>query len=140
MARFPVLTALILSALAAPAPAQEAPPHLSIELNAAEAMEGACKLSFLVENSHASDVAGAVYEAVLFDTDGGVERLTLFDFGTLPAGRPRVRQFAVPGLSCDKLGRVLINGTQSCDAPGLGEDACSKGLELKSRIAVEMIG
>ena len=36
--------------------AQDTSGHLSVELNAAQDQEGACKLSFLVQNSHAADV------------------------------------------------------------------------------------
>ncbi len=115
-------------------------PRLSVELNAADPAHGGCKLSFLVLNGHQADVSRAVFEAVLFDTQGRVDRLTLFDFGALPAGRPRVRQFVVPDLSCTDLGQVLFNGVESCEAGALGAAACMDGLELKSRVTVEVIG
>ncbi|XDA97411.1 hypothetical protein AB1M95_14990 [Sulfitobacter sp. LCG007] len=115
-------------------------PRLSIELNSTEPADAACKLSFLVVNGHETDVSSAVFEAVLFDLDDRIERLTLFDFGDLPAGRPRVRQFVLPGLDCAALGRVLINGAQTCEAGAAGEGACSDGLELRSRVAVELVG
>lgn len=114
--------------------------RLLIELNALETTESACRMSFLVQNGHASDVTSAVFEAVLFDTEGRVDRLTLFDFGTLPAKRPRVRQFVVPQLSCDSLGKVLINGIESCSAVDAASDLCSKGLMLNSRVDAELIG
>jgi len=111
-----------------------------IELNAVKATEGSCTLSFLVTNGHASPIDKAVYETVLFDSAGQVERLTLFDFGTLPAARPRVRQFLVPGLDCAQLGRVLINGAETCTGEGLPPRACTDGLELRSRTDVEILG
>jgi len=114
--------------------------HVSIELNALDSEEGACRISFLIQNGHAADIAQAVYETVLFDQAGGVERLTLFDFGTLPAARPRVRQFLVPGLDCAQLGRVLINGAETCTGEGLPPEACTDGLELRSRTDVEILG
>lgn len=120
--------------------AQEAGSGLAIELNRAETVEAGCALSFVVENRLDADVAAAVYETVLFDTDGLVDRLTLFDFGTLPAGRPRVRQFVVPELVCARLGRVLINGANRCEGKNLGEAACTDGLELRTRIDVEVVG
>ena len=77
----------------------------------------------------------------LFETEAGrVERLTLFDFGTLPAARPRVRQFVVPDLACEALGRVLFNGAETCTGAGLAEGACEDGLLLSSRTAVELLG
>lgn len=114
--------------------------HLSIELNALEPVEDACRISFLIQNGHPADIDSAVFEAVLFDAAGRVDRLTLFDFGALPAARPRVRQFVVPGLACPSLGRLLINGAQSCTGAGLPADACVRGLELRSKTDVEVLG
>ncbi len=113
---------------------------LRIELNALDPVEEACRVSFLIQNGHAQDIDSAVFEAVLFDADGRVDRLTLLDFGALPAARPRVRQFMVPDLACDGLGRVLINGAETCEGEGLAQGACMEGLELDSRTDVELIG
>ena len=113
---------------------------VSIELNAVKASDGGCTLTFLAMNGHAAQIDKAVYETVLFDTQGQVDRLTLFDFGTLPAGRPRVRQFTVPGIACDGLGQVLINGAHSCEGAGLTDAACEAGLTLTTRTEIEVIG
>lgn len=132
----------LFAGLAGPVMAQETDQgaYVSIELNAVEPMEGACRVSFLVQNGHAFDIDHAVYEVVLFDTEGGVERLTLFDFADLPASRPRVRQFVIPELACDGLGRILINGAETCAGEGVASNACIKDLDLTSRIDVEMMG
>ncbi len=111
-----------------------------IELNAVKATEAGCTLSFLVVNGHASQIDKAVYETVLFDGAGQVDRLTLFDFGTLPPGRPRVRQFTVQEIACDGLSRVLINGAHTCEAPDLADTACDAGLTLDTRTKIEVIG
>ncbi len=129
--------ALLISA-AGRAAAQD--PVLRIELNAAETTEAACRLSFLIENKHATDITQAVYEMVLFNADGSVNQLTLFDFGTLPAARPRVRQFEVSGPSCDGLSRILINGASTCEAGTLGAAVCATSLELRSRTAIALLG
>ena len=115
-------------------------PHISIELNALEPVEEACRISFLIQNGYDVDIESAVYEAVLFDTEGRVDRLTLFDFGPLPAATPRVRQFVVPGLDCPSLGRLLVNGAEACAGEGVPQGACTTGLELRSRTDVEMLG
>ncbi|MCM2562020.1 hypothetical protein M8756_06480 [Lutimaribacter sp. EGI FJ00015] len=114
--------------------------HVSIELNALEAVKDACRISFLVQNGHDADIEQAVYEAVLFDTEGRVDRLTLFDFGALPSARPRVRQFVLPGLECTSLGRLLINGAETCSGDALPNDACTAGLDLRSRTDIEVLG
>ncbi|RYH02532.1 hypothetical protein EU805_07855 [Salipiger sp. IMCC34102] len=127
---------------AAPALVQEPPLQgLRIELNAAsESTGGDCTLSFIIENRLPSDIDSAVFETVLFDASGQVDRLTLFDFGTLPQGRPRVRQFSMPGTSCDGIGRILFNGANTCESADAGPDACDAGLELATRTEIEVIG
>ncbi len=111
-----------------------------IELNAVKSNEGSCTLTFLVMNGHANQIEKAVYETVLFDSAGQVDRLTLFDFGTLPPGRPRVRQFSVSGIACDGLSQVLINGAHTCEAPELANTACDAGLTLGTRTKIEVVG
>ncbi|MEL7280021.1 MAG: hypothetical protein AAFY35_07465 [Pseudomonadota bacterium] len=113
---------------------------VSIELNAVKEGESSCALTFMIINGHDSAIEKAVYETVLFDSSGQVDRLTLFDFGTLPPGRPRVRQFSVGGMTCANLGQILINGTHTCDAADLAEGACDKDLQLNSRTEIEVIG
>ena len=129
------------AALTTPALAQdELGAGLSIELNAAQTEGEACKMSFVVINGHDSDIAKAVFETVLFDAEGQVDRLTLFDFGALPAGRTRVRQFVISGTPCDGLGRVLFNGAETCEAEALAPGACEADLRLDSRAGIDVIG
>jgi hypothetical protein len=116
--------------------AQEAEPTLSVELNRIDTLDGACRLTFMVENGLEADLDTLSLETVLIDRDGRVDRLTLFDFGALPAGIPRVRQFDIPGLGCAALGRVLINGVNAC-GPAEG---CADALHFDSRTDVDLIG
>lgn len=130
-------------ALASPALAQtdtELGPHVWIELNTAQSTDASCTLTFQIINGHDAQIDKAVYETVLFNRQGQVDRLTLFDFGTLPPGRPRVRQFSVQGTACADLSRILINGAHACVAAGLDGDACETELELGTRTDIEVAG
>jgi len=122
--------------LAQPAAAQDAAAALGLELNRIDDIENACRLTFLVENTLGQDLDTLALETVLIDREGRVDRLTLFEFGALLDAVPRVRQFDIPGLACDALGRVLINGVSDC-AP-VAE--CGEALELSTRTEVELIG
>ncbi|MFP4450325.1 MAG: hypothetical protein ACLFP0_05285 [Rhodosalinus sp.] len=135
-------SALLALALAAPVAAQEEEigARLSIELNILRQTEAGCEMSFRAVNGYADDIASAVFEAVLFDAEGQVDRLTLLDFGALPAGRPRVRQFVLPDTSCEGLGQVLFNGATDCEAGDLGPEACEQDLDLRTRTDIEVTG
>lgn len=115
-------------------------PRLFIELNALETVEQACRLSFVARNTTGTDIEKAVFETVIFDADGGVSSLSLFDFRDLPQARPRVRQFDLPGATCDAVGRVLINGASTCLVSAEDSDLCDSALALTSRLTVELIG
>jgi len=133
-----IAAALILAH--SPVVAQETGPILSVELNAEANTEAGCLLTFLISNGHAEDIESAVFETVLFDSSGKVERLTLFDFGALPAGTPRVRQFQMGSLACDALGKVLINGASTCTVAGSGSPICATSLNLITRTDTELLG
>ncbi|MFG6499311.1 hypothetical protein ACGYK1_09120 [Sulfitobacter sp. 1A13191] len=117
-----------------------AAPALKVELNAADTTEANCKLTFLITNELSAPLDKAVYETVLFDREGTVNRLTLFDFGELPVGRPRVRQFVVPQTTCENLGRILFNGAQSCDGAGIEAGTCESALAPATRTEIEVLG
>jgi hypothetical protein len=127
---------------AAPAAAENAAaePALIVELNAVGQQGDACRLTFVAENGLGADVASAVFETVLFDREGQVLTLTLFDFQDLPSGRPRVRQFDIPATDCGALGRILINGASACEGEGLDAGSCMTSLRWRSRTGIEVLG
>ncbi|KIC39066.1 hypothetical protein RA27_18145 [Ruegeria sp. ANG-R] len=140
---FRVILTVLLSMFSFGASAQSASethPEISLELNSVQEVDGACRLSFVVDNQTGMDIDEAVFETVIFDTEGGVVTLSLFDFRELPLNRPRVRQFDLPGMACDSLGRALINGANSCVINGSQSDVCQSALSLSSRIEVELLG
>lgn len=113
---------------------------LSIELNDAVGADGGCRLTFLVENTLGADLTALSLETAVLTTEGQVHQVTLFDFGDLPAGRPRVRQFDLPDLSCEAIGQVLINDVAACEGAGVDPGACQSGLDLSSRTDIDLIG
>ena len=117
-----------------------AAPRLHLELNNLQDVEGACRLSFLAKNETGEAIDKAVFEAVIFDTSGGVASLSLFDFRDLPADRARVRQFDLPGTACSNIGQTLINGANSCVVQGTESEICKGALSLSSRLSVELLG
>ena len=113
---------------------------LSLELNRLEQVEGGCRLAFVAQNGLAADLEGVAFEIVIFDADGRVQRLTVFDFGALPAGRPRVRQFDLAQTQCGSVGRILVNGVSQCAGQDIDDKACEQGLILTNRTGAEFTG
>ena len=111
-----------------------------LELNTLSDTEAACRLTFVAKNETNSPIDQAVFETVVFDSSGSVFTLSLFDFRDLPQGSTRVRQFDVSGIACSSIGRVLINGANTCTAEGADSTLCGNSLSLSSKIAVELLG
>jgi hypothetical protein len=135
-----VILLCIAGAVPFSAAAQTAPSRLHLELNNLQDNDGTCRLSFLAKNETGTPIDKAVFETVIFDSDGGVANLSLFDFRDLPAGSTRVRQFDLPGRSCNSVGKALINGANSCVAEGAESTICKDALSLSSRLEIELIG
>ncbi|QBF30192.1 hypothetical protein [Thalassococcus sp. S3] len=135
-----IIAYLLTSAIGAAAEDTNSNAQITVELNTIEPVETGCQATFLTTNEHKEDVEKIVFEAVLFDTEGAVVLLTLFDFGSIPAGRPRVRQFVIPQQDCDALGSILINGVTTCSGADLTASICEAGVVVLSRTDIELLG
>jgi hypothetical protein len=135
----PVMAALLAPPALASEPVAGDGARLSIELNALEEQDGACRLIFVAENETGADLSALVLEAVLFDGEGRVAALTLLDFRDLPAGRVRVRPFDMAGIECGALERVLINDVAACEAEDGTEADCGGALAVRSRVDVGLL-
>jgi hypothetical protein len=110
-------------------------PSLSIELNSLAPVEGTCRLTFVATNRLGEDITHAAYEVVLFNSEGLVERLTVLNFRELPDGETRVRQFDLPDVECDQLGRILVNGGAVCD--GVEAGLCMDSFKATTRTDID---
>ncbi len=142
---YPFSACLALAGVATPAlsadPEDGTPPGLDLTLNSTVPTEaGTCRLTFVISNWLTKEIGKMVLETVLFDPAGQVVKLTLFDFGTLPVGRARVRQFDLADLACDGVGQVLINGVDTCEGGDLIPADCLEALRLKSEADIEVTG
>jgi len=140
--RHHIYQALICAGLCLPTgvAADSSDAQIQLELNTVQDVTNACRLTFVAHNQAGRDIDRAVFETVMFDAEGSVLGLSLFDFRELPDGTPRVRQFDVPGTACARLGRVLINGANTCTVAGADSTACSSGLNVSSRVDQELLG
>jgi len=101
-----------------------------VELNTATAAQDACRLTFTV--TAPTGLSALETQTVLFDQKGGVRAFTLFDFGTVPEGGLRVRQFDVPQTRCDDVGMILFNSVETCTTAA--GNACADVISFTSRM------
>lgn len=117
-------------------PASAGDTSLSLELNGLSSTDKGCLFTFVVSNAHVSEFDNVGYEVAIFNKKGLVDRLTVFDFRSLPAGKTKVRQFDLPRLACADVGRMLINGASACTISGTASDLCESSYAATSRVDV----
>lgn len=129
----PLLSALASLAIAAPSPAQTTG-SFEIELNRAEDVEGACRLTFVATNTTSIALTKTAFEVAVFNAEAVMSQLVVLEFGELPLGKTRVLQFDLPAMKCAEMSRLLVNGQDSCESAEGAQDICLKSLSATSRV------
>jgi len=109
------------------------PGRIELELNRLSPSGQGCLMTFVVRNGFSARLDKSAFEMVIFNGDGLVERMTVFDFGALPTGKTVVRQFEMPNMVCDGIGRILVNGAKACTGEGISPDTCIGTLKAESK-------
>ncbi|MEM9277926.1 MAG: hypothetical protein AAGA76_05090 [Pseudomonadota bacterium] len=110
-----------------------------LELNKLEPADKDCLLTFVVSSKSSKNLDKLAYEFVVFDDQLRVQRMTVFDFRELEAGKLRVRQFQLPQTQCSGLGRLLINDVSACDGNEVDASLCSSGLQISNKTNIEFL-
>lgn len=137
VATYCVAAALFLGGPAAAFAQDTAAPQLLLELNALQPSDKGCRLTFVVNNKLGQDLSKAAFEIALFSDQGVVDRLSILDFGDLPAGKTKVTRFDLAGTDCTKIGRVLVNAATECVGSGIDPKTCMRALVASSRTSAE---
>jgi hypothetical protein len=116
--------------------AQEATKQLMVQLNKVQAVDGACRITFVMTNQMGVEIKAASLEIVLFDKEQTVLDLLAVNPGRLPSGKTRVKQFDLKGVACSGIGRVLLNDIKRCDGEGLRPQNCLDAARLSTRIDI----
>lgn len=126
-------------AVSAVTPAAAQSPGLTLELNNATDVQGACRLTFAATNNTGTALEGLSYEIVLYDTQGIVpeDGFLLFEFGAMPEAKTKVVQFLLENRRCNQISRVLVNDASECRSADGDLDICLGGLSVSSRNAIE---
>lgn len=134
-------------ALASPSLAQQEPATpgaepsadatLLLELNALKQGESGCQVTFLATNSLGAPLDKIAYEFAFFDASGSIDRLLALDLKGLAAGKTKVLQFPLEGLTCENIGRVLINNASACEGPGVEAGACLDRLVTSTKPQIQ---
>ena len=135
---------MVATGLSLPAAAQDAQTAqdaqdngLTIELNDATDVSGACRLVFVAKNGTGVVLEKATFELVTFDTTGKVGKTLTFQFGPLPVEKTRVKLFDLPGQACNGISRLLVNDVSECAVDGKASELCIDALATSTRMGIE---
>lgn len=112
---------------------------ISVQLNDAETVNGSCRLTFVIRNTLPTPVNALGLDLVMFDTSDGVSGYAAIDFGDLPTGKTRVRQYDVAKGDCTGISRVLVNEVRACDLQDTAQQDCLPLLRIDSRSEIDLI-
>lgn len=105
---------------------------IAIELNKATNTDAGCRLTFVVKNDTQSLIDKISYEIAAFDAAKTVMKLLVFEFGRLPVGKTKVVEFALAGVPCPNISRILVNTAPQCVADGSDSTVCLDALRTSS--------
>jgi hypothetical protein len=109
---------------------------IAIELNKATNSEAGCRLTFVVKNDTQQVLEKTSYEIAAFDARKTVMKLLVFEFGRLPAGKTKVVEFALAGVACADISRILVNTAPACIADGAESTVCLDALRTSSLVEI----
>ena len=109
--------------------------EIQLELNSLAPNENACRVTFVIKNDQPQTLDQLAFEMVLFDTKGGVDRMTKFDFGKLLPQKTIVKRFDLSDTKCTEIGRVLVNKASLCKSASQAVD-CNTLLETTNRTGI----
>jgi len=131
--------AFLMASLSATASGAQPSGTISIQLNGAETVGDACRLTFVIRNELPKPVNALGLDLVMFDMSDGVSGYAAIDFGDLPAGKTRVRQYDVAKGDCTGISRVLMNEVRACEIEGNPAEDCLSRLQISTRSEIDFI-
>ncbi len=82
--------------------------------------------------------SGQAYESlkldlVMFDSDGVITKRLAVEGAPLPEGKTSVKLFDIKDVTCEQLGRILLNDVLSCRGPTGERNDCLADIQTASR-------
>lgn len=106
---------------------------LKIELNRLEPAGEACRTYMLVDNSRGPALKSLKVDLFAFDTEGVAQKRLAVELGPVQEKKTVVRLFDFAGLSCPKIGRLLLNDVLACEGGDATRETCLERIEPASK-------
>ena len=127
-----------LSAVAAGAEPAPASASTTIELNKLESADKGCRAYVVVNNGTDTTYQSFKIDLVLFQTDGVIGRRFSIELAPLRPKKKSVKLFEIDGITCDKIGSLLINDVMECKADTGPVPNCLDSLKTSTLTNVQL--
>jgi hypothetical protein len=107
---------------------------LRIELNRIEASGESCRSYFLIDNQKGEGWKSLKLDLFALDTDGVAAKRLAVEVGPVPRRKTLIKLFDFPGLTCPRVGRVLLNDVLACDGAAVSREDCLSAIETASKV------
>lgn len=111
---------------------------VALELNKLEASDKGCRAYVVINNKTDKTFQSYKIDLVLFQTDGIIGRRFSIDLAPLRPKKRSVKLFDIDGMSCDKIGSLLINDVMECKSEPESADSCLRDLSTTSLTNVQL--
>ncbi len=106
---------------------------LKIELNRLEPAGEACRTYMLVDNGRGPALKSLKVDLFAFDTEGVAQKRLAVELGPVQEKKTVVRLFDFAGLSCPKIGRILLNDVLACEGGEASRETCLERIETATK-------
>jgi len=140
MIKFVTASALLFMALAAMlSPVRAQSDALRIELNRLEERGDGCRVHLVLENTSARVYTSYQLDLVIFAVDGVIARRLALETAPLRANKTVVKEFELAGLSCERVGRILLNDVSACVSDAGERNDCVTATRVSSRASAPFV-
>jgi hypothetical protein len=128
------------ASMAGAEPQTSAPAEASVnlELNKLEPVDKGCRAYVVVNNTGDTSYQSFKVDLVLFQTDGVIGKRFSIDLAPLHPKKKTVKLFDIDGMSCDKIGSLLINDVMECKSDTGASDSCLQNLTTSTLTKVQL--
>ncbi|KAB1076327.1 Tat pathway signal protein [Methylobacterium planeticum] len=121
----------------APSAAPKAAP-IKLQLNRLEPAGESCRTYLLVDNSQGTALKSLKVDLFAFDQEGVAQKRIAVELGPLPDKKTSVKIFDFTGISCPKIGRVLLNDVLACEGGEASRETCLERTETETKTSVPL--
>jgi hypothetical protein len=111
---------------------------INLELNKLEPVDKGCRAYIVVNNAGDTEYKSFKVDLVLFQTDGVIGKRFSIDLAPLHPKKKTVKLFDIDGMSCDKIGSLLVNDVMECKSGTGAVDGCLQNMTTSTLTKVQL--